>query len=114
MAVPAYGQNQKAAPNYAQGHEVLSDPMQSNKGEGEATVLARGHGLEPLIAVYDTCLADLIEKFILAEKRSVHGLLRNIRVKEIEYTGPPELLRNCNRPEDYDWVRKYEQAFSEV
>ena len=69
--------------------------------EGPSTVLSHGDQIEPLLAVYDTDLARLAEELILSGERSVRKLMNDPELKRLEYTGDPELLLNCNTPEDF-------------
>ena len=68
---------------------------------GPATVLCHDGKLEPLLAVYDTVLARRAEELLLAGERSVRRLAERSERKELEFTGDPDLLLNCNTPEEF-------------
>ena len=68
---------------------------------GPSTVLSHGDEIEPLLAVYDADLASQAEELILSGERSVRKLLNDAELKKLEYTGDPDLLLNCNTPEDF-------------
>ncbi len=70
--------------------------------EGGATVLSYNGEIEPLLAVYDTNLAQRAEELILKEERAVRRMANNKAVKKVEYTGDVQLLLNCNTPEDFE------------
>ena len=70
--------------------------------EGPATVLSHGDKIEPLLAVYDTALAPRAEELIQTGDWSVRRMSANAEVKKLEYTGDPDLLLNCNNPEDFE------------
>ena len=70
--------------------------------EGPATVLKCGDQIEPLIAVYDAALHARAEELIQKDDWSVRRMANNPEVKKVEYTGDPELLLNCNTPEDFE------------
>lgn len=70
--------------------------------EGEATVLAHGDLIEPLLAVYDSGLHERAETLLLSDSWSMRRMSSNPAVKKIEYTGDMDLLLNCNTPEDFE------------
>ena len=70
--------------------------------EGPATVLSHDGMIEPLIAVYDAALAPRAEEKIQNDDFAVRKMAANPEVKKVEYTGDPELLLNCNTPEDFE------------
>ncbi len=70
--------------------------------EGDATVLAHGELIEPLIAVYDSSLHERAETLLLSDSWSMRRMSSNPAVKKIEYTGDMDLLLNCNTPEDFE------------
>lgn len=69
--------------------------------EGGATVLGYAGEIEPLIAVYDSDLADTAEELLLADRRSVRNLLKSTKTKVFPFAGVPEALLNCNTPEEF-------------
>ena len=80
--------------------EVLAGLIEAH--DGPATVLKTGDHIEPLIAVYDAVLAARAEELILKDDWSLQRMANNPEVKKVEYTGDPELLLNCNSPEDFE------------
>ena len=69
--------------------------------DGPVTMLSHGDEMEPLLAVYDTALAERAEELILSGDRSVRSLFAGMEVKKLEYTGDPDFLLNCNTQEDF-------------
>ncbi|MBO5995360.1 MAG: molybdenum cofactor guanylyltransferase, partial [Firmicutes bacterium] len=64
--------------------------------------IARSKGYdEPLIAIYDASLADVIPPLIKDQGAPVRELFKYAPVHRVTYTGPEDLLKNCNTPEDY-------------
>ena len=80
--------------------KVLEELVEAH--EGGATVLNCDGKIEPLMAVYDTALAQRAEELIQSGERAVRRLSNNPAVKQVEYTGDADLLLNCNTPEDYE------------
>ena len=70
--------------------------------EGPATVLSHDGMIEPLLAVYDAALAPRAGGERQNDDFAVRRMAANPEVKKIEYTGDPELLLNCNTPEDFE------------
>lgn len=68
---------------------------------GGITVLRHGETWEPLIAVYDSGLADDIGALILEGSAPVRALQVQVRWTEFPYHGPEEFLLNCNTPEEF-------------
>ena len=56
---------------------------------------------EPLIAIYDAELADVIPPLIRDHGAPVRELFKYAPLRRVPYTGPEGLLKNCNTPEDY-------------
>ena len=69
--------------------------------ENGATVLCHGEKTEPLIAVYDCCLASEAEKLLLTGKPAMMRFLEAIPHKEVLFEGDERLLANCNTPEEF-------------
>ncbi len=61
---------------------------------------SKGHD-EPLIAIYDAELADVIPPLIKDHGTPVRELFKYASLRRVPYTGPEGLLKNCNTPEDY-------------
>ena len=80
--------------------EVLTGLVEAH--EGPATVLKTSEHIEPLIAVYDADLAARAEELIQKDDWSLQRMTNNPEVKKVEFTGDPDLLLNCNTPEDYE------------
>ena len=80
--------------------EVLAELIEAH--EGPATVLSCDGKIEPLIAVYDTALAERAEELIQKDDWAVRRMANNPAVKKLAYTGDTELLLNCNTPEDFE------------
>ena len=80
--------------------EVLAGLIEAH--DGPATVLKHDGLIEPLIAVYDADLVARAEELILKDDWSMQRMANNPEVKKVEYKGDPELLLNCNTPEDYE------------
>ena len=56
---------------------------------------------EPLIAIYDAELADVIPSLIKDHGAPVRELFKYAPLRRVPFTGPEGLLKNCNTPEDY-------------
>ncbi len=80
--------------------EVLKELVEAH--EGPATVLSYEGQIEPLIAVYDTSLADIAEEQLLKDDFSIRRMSANAEVKKVEFKGDADQLLNCNEPEDYE------------
>ncbi|MCB0687353.1 MAG: molybdenum cofactor guanylyltransferase [Saprospiraceae bacterium] len=73
--------------------------------EMDATVIRDQSGsIQPLVAIYEPTSARIIAEQFTAHQYSVKGLLRKLRVNEVDYLGDQHLLANYNRPED--WISK--------
>ena len=70
--------------------------------EGPATVLCLNGKIEPLMAVYDLAVAASAEEWIRNNDFAVRRIADTLRLKKLEYTGDPELLLNCNTPEEFE------------
>ena len=68
---------------------------------GGVTVLRHGDLEEPLIGVYDRAVADEIAALLDAGRRAVRALRDTVLWNGFDYSGPEELLVNCNTPEDF-------------
>lgn len=64
------------------------------------TVLRHGGKTEPLIAVYDSDVSQMLRPLIEAGGAPVRVVEDRIPWEYFDYTGPEALLLNCNTPED--------------
>lgn len=78
---------------------VLAQLCRTHKGG--VTVLRHGALEEPLIGVYDRCVFNAISGLIENGRYAVRGLRDTVRWNIFDYSGPEELLLNCNTPEDF-------------
>jgi molybdopterin-guanine dinucleotide biosynthesis protein A len=83
------------------------------RSPGEAVVPRTEHGIEPLAAVYRRECGELIARALAEGVRKVSDAIGTLRV---EFVYPSEwcqsdpsglVLRNMNRPEDYEEARKW-------
>ncbi len=65
------------------------------------TALRHGEKAEPLIAVYDSSLSQVIQPMIEVESAPVRRLESKARWRFFDCAGPEDLFLNCNTPEDY-------------
>ena len=79
--------------------EFLMELIAAHRG-GITLASFRGE-VEPLIGVYDRALARACEALLRGDNYSLRALFQNTGVNTVEYRGSPELLLNCNTPEDY-------------
>lgn len=68
---------------------------------GGVTVLRRSGMEEPLTGVYDSTLFQAIGSLIEPGGAPVRALERIAARSFFDYAGPPELLMNCNTPQEY-------------
>lgn len=73
---------------------------------GGVTVLSHPGGEEPLIGIYDRDVAPLLEDMILRNVYAIRALERHIPIRRWTYSGPEELLCNCNTPEEFALAEK--------
>ena len=76
-----------------------------------ATVLRHGGRQEPLIAVYDSKIAQTIQPLIEAGGVPVRSLAPRVPWHHFDYLGPQALLMNCNTPEELDQLSALAQAY---
>lgn len=69
--------------------------------EGGVTILSHPGGEEPLTGVYDRAVAPLLENMILRNVYAIRELEKHIPIRRWAYSGPGELLCNCNTPEEF-------------
>ena len=81
---------------------------------GGVTVLRHGEREEPLLGVYDRRVADSISALIADGKYAVRALKDTVRWSCFDYSGPEELLMNCNTPEDFAAAKKIAEAYAAV
>lgn len=77
------------------------------------TILSHAGGEEPLLGVYDSALAPVMEEMIRQKVYKVREIKRWIPVHRWHYTGPKEVLCNCNCPSDLERARRYLAAGKE-
>ncbi len=80
--------------------DLLLELLARHRG-GITLASCRGR-LEPLIGVYDRTVAERCGELLAGEDRSLRHLLRSCGFREVEYTGDPALLMNCNTPDEYE------------
>lgn len=79
---------------------------------GGVTVLCHGGREEPLMGVYDRAVSGMIDPQIEMGERSVRALKRTARWRRFDYSGPEELLMNCNTPEEFAAARELARAYA--
>ena len=79
---------------------------------GGVTVLRRAEREEPLLGVYDRCAAGPASALIGAGKYAVRALKDTVRWSCFDYSGPEELLMNCNTPEDFAAAKELAEAYA--
>ena len=72
------------------------------------TALTLDNRPEPLVAVYDACLAPDCERILREEKTSPRRLFDMYGYCPVPYTKDPDLLINCNTPEEFARVQRAE------
>lgn len=65
------------------------------------TILRHGKKIEPLIAVYDSTIAQDIEPLLREGSAPVLRLLDQVPWQRFDYVGPEEFFLNCNTPGDF-------------
>lgn len=70
------------------------------------TVLCHGEREEPLIAIYDRSAAAPIYVMLEQGSYAVRSLKSTVSWNRFYYLGPEELLINCNRPGEFDEVKR--------
>lgn len=71
---------------------------------GGVTLLSVDGVPQPLIGVYDRRLRPAAEEILMSENTAVRRLYEICPPRLLEYKGDPVLMRNCNMPEDYEWL----------
>lgn len=64
-------------------------------------LIAHDGKIEPLIGIYDRTLAQDCEAVLKGTGSSIRRLPDRAAYSTPEYTGEPQLLTNCNTPEEY-------------
>ena len=77
---------------------------------GGITVLRHGDLEEPLIGVYDRAVAKDIAVLLGAGRGTVRALQGTVFWNRLNYTGPEELLINCNTTEDFASAKRLFKA----
>ena len=85
--------------------ETLKYLIESH-GSLPITALTLDNRPEPLVAVYDACLAQDCEKILQGEKTSPRRLFDMYGYTPVPYIKDPALLVNCNTPEEFALVQK--------
>lgn len=73
---------------------------------GGVTVLRHSGREEPLLGVYDCCIADAIAALIENGRYAVRNLREVVPWHYFDYSGPEEPLMNCNTPEEFEAVKR--------
>lgn len=76
------------------------------------TVLRHKGREEPLLGVYDRCVADFISALIGAGTYAVRALQDTVCWNCFDYSGPEELLINCNTPEDFAAAKQIAEEYA--
>ncbi len=84
--------------------------MASRHREG-VTLLTHNGKWEPLIAVYDSSLAEKLPPLLLSGGAPVRKLLEQTNVEYFPYLGPEHFLLNCNTPDDYEKICEYTEQY---
>lgn len=74
---------------------------------GGITLLSVDGTPQPLIGVYDRSLRAAAEEILQSENTAVRRLFEQAPARLVEYRGDPGLIRNCNTPEDYQWLLSF-------
>lgn len=69
--------------------------------ETDVTLLSHRGRTEPLLGVYRSSLWEKAGCLLAEGKSAVRALIGAVRIGTREFTGPEELLINCNTEEDY-------------
>jgi len=78
---------------------ALEQLLQAHRGG--ITLLCLQGRPEPLIGVYDSCLAEAILPILNSEKTAVWRLLDLTGFRTVPFTGDAGTLLNCNTPEEF-------------
>ena len=71
---------------------------------GGITLLSVDGAPQPLIGVYDRSLRPAAEEILRSDYTAVRLLFEKSPPRLVEYTGDLWRMRNCNMPEDYEWL----------
>ena len=71
---------------------------------GGITLLSVDGAPQPLIGVYDRSLRSAAEEILRSDYTAVRRLFEKYPPRLVDYTGNPWLMRNCNMPEDYEYI----------
>ena len=71
---------------------------------GGITLLSVDGAPQPLIGVYDRSLRPAAEEILRSDYTAVRRLFEKYLPRLVDYTGNPWLMRNCNMPEDYEFL----------
>lgn len=65
------------------------------------TMVCHSGGEEPLLGIYDRAAAPVLEQMIRQGVYTIRALQQYLPVHRWMYSGPGELLCNCNTPEEF-------------
>ena len=75
------------------------------RGGFDATILAHNGRIQPLIAVYETDTFPLLQELTEGRRLAMRAYIERLRYQLFGFSGDPEELLNCNRPEDLARLR---------
>ena len=85
--------------------ETLKSLLDAHRGG--ITLLSVDGAPQPLIGVYDRSLRAAAEEILQSDNTAVRRLFEQAPPRLVEYKGDPNLIRNCNTPEDYQWLLSF-------
>ena len=85
---------------------VPADALQQllNEHRGGITLLSVEGVPQPLIGVYDRSLRPAAEEILESDNTAVRRLFALCPPRLVPFEGSADLIRNCNTPEDYEWL----------
>ena len=75
------------------------------RGGFDATILSHNGRIQPLIAVYETDTFPLLQELTESRRLAMRAYIERLRYQLFGFSGDPEELLNCNRPEDLILLR---------
>lgn len=75
------------------------------RGGFDATILSHDGRIQPLIAVYETDTFPLLQELTESRRLAMRAYIERLRYQLFGFSGDPEELLNCNRPEDLARLR---------
>ena len=82
--------------------ETLKDLLDAH--QGGITLLSVEGAPQPLIGVYDCSLRAAAEEILQSDNTAVRRLFALCPPRLVPFEGSADLIRNCNTPEDYEWL----------